>query len=303
MLSVLAFLLLTAGIVSLAVFLILWLVKALLKSPYSKKMYAIFTSASFALVVLSIILGISTSDPIDRASIDALTERGSEITGLKTSTQVAEEKEKAQVGEMDKKEAVEALKLENEQKEKELAEQKEQEQLAVKEVEEKSANDKVEAEKLAKEQTAKVGAEKKKADEEKNNSVPLKSKKVIYDVFKSGGDTINETVTNIGFDEDEKVLKATVKGKDGWSEKSIGLGFYEDSTAVYRELAKDDRIEEAWLTITFPMQDTYGNTEEEEVMVTYMSRETMDKINWDNFDYRMLLDVADGKRIYPHFTQ
>lgn len=161
------------------------------------------------------------------------------------------------------------------------------------EIEHSAVNDEVEGE----------VAEDKKPDDAIGQPVSVRSKEFMYSVFESGDDGIDETVSSIEFDEDEKILMATVKGKDGWSEKSIGLGFYEDSTTVYRELSKDERIEEIWLTITFPMQDTYGNVENQEVMATWLSRETMDKVNWKNFDYRNLLDIVDGKRIYPQFVQ
>lgn len=134
------------------------------------------------------------------------------------------------------------------------------------------------------------------------STTPGNAKRIIYNVFKDSYTNPNEIVTDIQFDE-QNTLSATIKGKDGWSDKSIGLGFYEDATATYRELAKDERITEAWLTITFPMKDTHGNVKDEEVMTTWMSRETMNEINWDNFDYQRLLDVVDGVSIYPQFTQ
>lgn len=126
---------------------------------------------------------------------------------------------------------------------------------------------------------------------------------IAYNVFKDSYTPPGDIVTSAVFEENGKVLTVTVKGKDGWSDKSIGLGFYEDSTSVYRELAKDKRIEEAWLTITFPMKDIYGNAEDKEVMSTWMSREAMDAINWGSFDYQKLLDVVDGKSVYPQFVQ
>lgn len=137
----------------------------------------------------------------------------------------------------------------------------------------------------------------------KEESVIDKSQETIYEFFKFGDDEMDETIIDIEFEENEKSLSVIVKGKDGWSEKSIGAGFYEDSTAVYRELSKDKRIDEAWITITFPMKDEYGNVSDEEVMGTWMSRETMDKIDWEKFNYLDLVDVVDGNRIYPQFVQ
>lgn len=164
-----------------------------------------------------------------------------------------------------------------------------------------TTNDKQENEKKNSIEVVK-SEEKPKQEVEKEQSVLESSKNILYEIFKFGDDEIDETIVNIEFNESDKSLIATVKGKDGWSEKSIGEGFYMDSTAAYRELAKDKRISEVWISITFPMKDEYGNIEEE-VMSTWMSRESMEKINWGNFDYKKLLDVVDGKRIYPQFVQ
>lgn len=135
------------------------------------------------------------------------------------------------------------------------------------------------------------------------STVVGKSEVIIYDAFKASYDLPDDTVTVVEYDENSKTLTATVRGKDGWSDKSIGRGFYEDSSSVYRELYEDKRIDEVWLTITFPMLDQYGNLSDDEVMRTWMSRETMDKVNWKNFNYLNLLDVVDGKMIFPQFVQ
>lgn len=142
-----------------------------------------------------------------------------------------------------------------------------------------------------------------KKSNDKEQTVVEKSRKTVYDIFEFADDPIDETITDIEFDKSNKSLSVTVKGKDGWSEKSMGAGFYEDSTSVYRELAKDERIDEVWLTIVFPMKDEYGKVNDEEVMATWMSRETMNKIDWKKFNYLNLLDVVDGKTIYPQFVQ
>lgn len=276
MLGVLSFLLLTVGVVSLSVFLILWIVKAILKTPYSKKNYAIYSSASAAIVIISIILGITTSKPVERTSIDRFTEKGSEITGLKTSAQIAKEAEEAVLKDKEKKEAGEKAVF------------------RAKDEAEKKDNQDKKTENKKKSQVA---------QKEKEESIEEKAKRIAYDIFEFGEETIDETVQEVIFDKDDNSLSIKVKGKDGWTEKSIGLGFYEDSTALYKELSNEEQLNEVWITITFPMKDVYGNIVDEEVMGTWMSRETMDKINWKSFNYNDLLDVVDGKSIYPQFVQ
>lgn len=167
---------------------------------------------------------------------------------------------------------------------------------------------KIEEQKKKDEERKRKEEEKRKIEEAFLNSIDKSTvvgnaKIVAYQAFKDNYTDPNEIVKNIEFDESDKSLMITVKGKDNITDKLIGNGFYDGSTNIYRELSKDDRINEVWVTIVFPMQDVYGNVEDEEVMVTWMSKETMSKINWENFNYINLLDVVDGKRIYPHFVQ
>ncbi|MEK4712295.1 hypothetical protein [Sporosarcina sp. FSL K6-5500] len=271
---VLAFLLFFVGFVSLITFFTLWLIRKVYEKEHLRKVFGLLTLSSVGVMVLSFVIIINAPSP--EKVTKSITERGSQVTGLKTSEQKF---------------------LKNNKEIEDLAEKAEETAVIKEEKDRLAAEEKAEAESLPKEQLVKVALVK------EDDSVLGKSNDVIYNVFQSGDDEINETISDIEFDESEKVLMVTVKGKDGLSEKSIGLGFYEDSTAVYRELAKDDRIDEVWLTITFPMRDTYGNVANEDVMGTYMSRKTMDKINWQSFDYQKLLDVVDGKRIYPQFVQ
>lgn len=124
---------------------------------------------------------------------------------------------------------------------------------------------------------------------------------IAFETFKYSDSKPEDVVT--GLEYVDNVLSITVVGKEGWSEKSMGMGFYEDSTTVYKKLSEYDELEEVWLYITFPMVDTYGNEEVAEVMTTWMSRNTLDKINWDNFYYGDLLDVVDGMSVLPQFVQ
>lgn len=271
---VLAFLLLFVGFVSLITFFTLWLIRKVYEKEHLRRLFGLLTFSSLGVMILSFVIIINAPSP--EKVTKSITDRGSQVTGLKTSEQKSLE---------DNKEIEDLA-----EKAKEAAVIKEEKKRLV-------AKEKAEAERLAKEQTGTVAAEK------EEDSVLSKSNDFIFNVFQSGDDEISETIIDSEFDDIEKVLMVTVKGKDGWSDKSIGLGFYEDSTAVYRELAKDERIDEVWLTITFPMKDSYGNVDDEDVMSTWMSRETMDKTNWKSFNYDNLLDIVNGVKIYPQFVQ
>lgn len=63
------------------------------------------------------------------------------------------------------------------------------------------------------------------------------------------------------------------------------------------------------LTGTFAMVDKFGNKSESPVLWLSISKETMDKINWDDKDFvgvlfqNHLLDIADSLKFHPAFDQ
>jgi len=278
------------SIISILTFSTLLIVKAISKKGPSIKLSAIVSGSSVFLLIVSVIalfiIVINTPSP----------ERGKQETA---AVNVEEEKKAEQeLNKKEKEEKEKQDKAKDKEEEKKAGEEKAEEERLKKEKEDmKQASEKEDK------QNEKINIKEQSPPSKKDESVIGKSHKTVYEIFKFGNDSIDETITNIEFDDNEKALSVTVKGKDGWSDKSIGEGFYEDSTTAYRELSKDKRINEVWITITFPMQDKYGNVSDEEVMGTWMSRETMDKINWKSFNYEKLLDVVDGKRIYPQFVQ
>ncbi|KYG89586.1 hypothetical protein A0U40_12415 [[Bacillus] sp. KCTC 13219] len=173
--------------------------------------------------------------------------------------------------------------------------------------EKKKETEKIEQERARKEQQ-KAAADRKTEINKwvntfKDGSIEKDIALSIFEIFDDSHSKPSELISKIEYDIENKVLTIKAKGKEGWTEESIRLNFYEDSTAVYREVSKDNRITSAHITLTFPMKDVYGNVTDDDVMITWMSRETMEKINWNNFNYRNLLDVVDGKTMHPQFVQ
>lgn len=290
------------SMVSIAISVILLIVKASFKKgPSFKKVVVLIASSLVVFIVSGILMPDLT--PEQKAKIE---DRKQEKELAAAAELEADKKEKTE--EERKKEAKDKEEIESqgETKAKEVENKEQKEQADQKEeLEKKKEVETKEKSETEKKSAAETNKKEKgqKSKTKKEDTVLEKSRETIYEIFKSGDDKISDTIENVEFDKSDSSLSATVKGKDGWSEKSIGKKFYEDSTTVYRELSKDKRINEVWITITFPMQDEYGNVKNEEVMGTWMSRETMDKINWKNFNNEKLLDVVDGKKIYPQFVQ
>ena len=53
---------------------------------------------------------------------------------------------------------------------------------------------------------------------------------------------------------------------------------------------------------TFPLVDKFGNTSEDEVIFAEYTRATIDRINYDNINFKSILDLAEaGSRLHPAF--
>ena len=52
---------------------------------------------------------------------------------------------------------------------------------------------------------------------------------------------------------------------------------------------------------TFPLVDKFGNSEEETVLQVSYSPATVNKINWDGFQYSNVFDIADSVWLHPSF--
>lgn len=61
-------------------------------------------------------------------------------------------------------------------------------------------------------------------------------------------------------------------------------------------------VAQVTLIIQAPLSDRYGNVENGDVMITLLSRETLDKINFKNFNAENLSAIADSYWEHPALT-
>ncbi|MFJ7826701.1 hypothetical protein [Psychrobacillus sp. NPDC096623] len=72
------------------------------------------------------------------------------------------------------------------------------------------------------------------------------------------------------------------------------------STVDFMKAMKSlDEVTQATLIVQAPLTDRYGNVKNDDVMVVLMSRETLNKINFNNFNAKNLLAVADSYWEHP----
>lgn len=86
-----------------------------------------------------------------------------------------------------------------------------------------------------------------------------------------------------------------VYGKDNVSNKLIKSGMYMDITDVLKKIEySDDLPSKVAFDIIFPLQDKLGNTKDEPVMRVVISSDTIHKINFKNFNYDNIPDIAES---------
>jgi hypothetical protein len=89
---------------------------------------------------------------------------------------------------------------------------------------------------------------------------------------------------------------------DNFSADLIRGGMQLDTVEVLKAI-DESGIPYDWVYIgsTFAMQDQFGNASEMEVLTLAYSAETLDRINWDNFIFSNVFDIADTFVLHPEF--
>lgn len=122
----------------------------------------------------------------------------------------------------------------------------------------------------------------------------------MYEVLKNDYEKPENVSISSDID-DEGHITAVGKGRDGWSNDSIRDGFFEDITNILRKIKDVDGYTSISISLTFPMQDTYGNINDDEVITMLFFKSEIDKIDFSSFNYINLPEVATGYRLYPAF--
>lgn len=91
---------------------------------------------------------------------------------------------------------------------------------------------------------------------------------------------------------------------DNLTENFIKRGAMLDINRMLEIIAQSDiEYEEVFFTGTFPLVDAFGNSEETNVVMVWYRKETVDKINWDNFLTDNVYIIADDLFLHPAFRE
>ncbi|WP_277586630.1 hypothetical protein [Psychrobacillus antarcticus] len=86
------------------------------------------------------------------------------------------------------------------------------------------------------------------------------------------------------------------------SAESLKRSMLNNTVEFMKAMKSQEEVTQATLIVQAPLTDRYGNVEIDDVMVVLMSRETLIKINFNNFHPENLSAVADSYWEHPALT-
>ncbi len=160
-----------------------------------------------------------------------------------------------------------------------------------------------------KEEKENAAEEKKEREKEEKTAAPVekqpasledKINKIAQDnVGKKNVESI-QLNNNLGTEaENDKIALITLSGKDNLTNNMIKKGMWKDTTDMLKDIAKEKDISEVVFFWKFELEDTYGNKKNENVMKITYNRETIDKINFDNFSFNNIPTTANQYWQHP----
>ncbi|MDP1457975.1 hypothetical protein Q8G37_16140 [Bacillus wiedmannii] len=187
----------------------------------------------------------------------------------------------------DKETAAQEQAQKEEQKAQRQAEKEAEKQRKQQEKEEKDAQKRAEKERKAQ--------EKAKKDEENKE---VKFKENIEKVVKKtiGKSDVESVEINTNFDLPEPNNKVVLLNLTNATDKIL---VWNDTTNILKELDKEKKIQKIIFVWKAELTDTYGNKKTEPVVKMNIDRETIDKINFDNFLYKNLPTVVSDYWQHP----
>lgn len=141
----------------------------------------------------------------------------------------------------------------------------------------------------------------KEKKEVKEQSLAEKTESAIVDVIKAKTNMKEKRIVSI--EGDANLLKITLNADENLSTKLTKEGMWIDTVDALEALHSIDEIKKVGIIWKFPMVDTYGNTESLEVMRIFVDRETLDRINYENFNFQKIPDIAYNYYLHPAFNK
>lgn len=112
-------------------------------------------------------------------------------------------------------------------------------------------------------------------------------------------------LTEFNWSETDQSLIIVFAINDNFTSDLIMVGMQTDVTDMLKVISEGGFLPEyQFVTFvgTFPLRDNFGNVSEERVLTVSYNKTTVNKINWQNFLYTDVFDIADAFNIHPAMT-
>lgn len=94
-----------------------------------------------------------------------------------------------------------------------------------------------------------------------------------------------------------------VLASDNFTTNMIRTSILSGISKTLKELKDIPEVVDVTFKVTFPMVDKFGNQSEQVVVQTTFLKATRDKINWSNFSYSNIPDIADSYGEHASFKK
>jgi uncharacterized membrane protein YkoI len=111
------------------------------------------------------------------------------------------------------------------------------------------------------------------------------------------------SIIDFNYNKDNGFVFARVYGHDGLTTNFIKKGMWINTTDLLKRIKPMKEVKEIAINITFPMQDAYGKKSNDTIMKLRFKRETINKIDFNNFLTTNIPVVADEYWQHPSFNK
>lgn len=129
--------------------------------------------------------------------------------------------------------------------------------------------------------------------------------KLIIDILGGTTNTGEKRVEGVVYNEvdTDPYIGLNLHSDENVTAKLTRSGMLRDTLKIMETLRDNGYAGKFYVDWRLPLTDKYGNTEPGKVMSINISAENFSKINFDNFDYLNLPDIADGYFEHPGFKE
>lgn len=116
----------------------------------------------------------------------------------------------------------------------------------------------------------------------------------------NANEIFDDNLQDFEFEENLGIIHVNTDLPSGWSENSMRRSFYLD-VIDYAEAIEGEEFDELNVYAETTLVDQYGNEDDSQVLSVRLSHETIDRINFDNFNVDNMESVADATFVHPAF--